>query len=273
MSLFNFGHRTFRLALAGVTLAIGGGAMAIGCGGADLSTPNGFCAAVAAADCSISIVQACLGSSDATLQTDTDRCVAARSKLTTCNPSNLTYHPDFADACIAQHQLVFSSTSIDSTSYQSLVEACLPVFNQGRPQGAACKLDSDCDVGFAGLRCLTRVGGNGTCQVPNPVEGGSSCKDPTAQCPDAQYCDSNFHCVEVGLKGDACGAGEPCGTGTRCNKDLNQCVNQLANGEKCAADGDCAGGFCLGAADGSSRCAGSLVFAQGSSICLDFTQF
>lgn len=271
MSFFNFDHRTFRLALAGVMLALTGGAIGTGCGGYDLGTTAGFCSALAAADCSPAIVQAC-GSTEATLQADTDRCVAVRSKLDKCNPSGLTYHPDFADACIAQHQAVFSNSSIDKAGIDSLTEACLSVLNQGHSAGSQCTADSDCDVGYGGLRCLTRVGGKGTCQVPNPVMGGASCKDATAQCPVGNYCDSGFHCVQVGQSGDICGAGQPCDNGFRCNKDANACVSQLGTGAKCNADTDCAGGFCLRVASGEKLCSANFVFAFGSSACLDFTQ-
>ncbi|MFT3774444.1 MAG: hypothetical protein QM820_54485 [Minicystis sp.] len=268
MSLFNFDNRTFRLVLAGAALALTGGALGTGCGGSNTGTLEGFCGELAAVECSYAIVTACYGSSDATFQTDQASCIAARSRVSNCNPNGLTYHPEFADACIAQHGLVFSSATIDSATYATLRDACLPAFNQGRTQGSECSDDSDCDVGYAGLRCITRVGGKGTCQVPVPVAGGASCKDPSAQCPTGNYCDSGFHCVQIGLKGDACGAGQPCGTGTRCVNEV--CVDQLTNGQACTSADDCVGGFCLGGAD-AGQCAASYILAFGSSTCKAFT--
>ncbi|APR83236.1 Hypothetical protein A7982_08585 [Minicystis rosea] len=271
MSLFNFDTRTLRLVLAGATLALAGGALGTGCGGGNLETVEGFCSQLAAADCSYSVVSACFGSSDATIQTDTDSCINARRQVSKCNPRNLTYHPEFADACISQHQVVFNSATIDAATYATLNDACLAVFNRGRPEGSECTQDTDCDVGYAGLRCITRVGGNGSCQVPKPVGGGASCKDPSAQCPTGTYCDAGFHCVEVGLEGDMCGAGQPCGVGTRCVDSI--CSKQLPNGTKCDESSDCIGGFCLGASNDKGLCSASYVFAFGSSTCIDFTQF
>jgi hypothetical protein len=269
MSLFNFDLRSARLVLAGAALALAGGVMGTGCGGQDVSTVQGFCAALAQADCSQAIVTACYGSSDTSIQADIDRCIQARSGLESCNPRNLPYHPDFADGCIAQHQAIFSTSSINLEATKSITEACLPALNRGGSQGSTCTDDSDCDVGYQGLRCLVRVGGKGTCQVPNPVMGGSSCKDPTAQCPAGNYCDEGFHCVETPLKGEACGAGQPCSSGLQCASENKVCVSQLPNGSECTRDTQCQGGFCLDTANGK-KCAASYVFAFGATTCASF---
>lgn len=266
MSLFNF-----RLVLAGAALALAGGVIGTGCGGTDTSTVQGFCTALAQSDCSPAIVQSCYGSSEASLQADTDRCIQARSGLATCNPRNLPYHPDFADACIAQHQQIFSASTIDLESWKTVAEACLPALNRGGAQGSTCTEDSDCDVGYSGLRCLVRVGGKGTCEVPRAVMGGESCKAADAQCPDAQYCSETFNCISMPEKGDACGAGQPCGAGFQCAADTKICVNQLPNGSECARDSECQGGFCLDTASGK-QCAASYVFAFGASTCSAVTR-
>jgi hypothetical protein len=271
MSLFNFDLRAGRLVLASAALALAGGVIGTGCGGQDVSTVQGFCTALAQADCSASIVTACYGSSEEQLQADTDACIQARSGLDTCNPGNLPYHADFADGCIAQHQQVFSASTIDQEGWKSVREACLPALNRGGRQGSTCTDDSDCDVGYQGLRCLIRVGGKGTCQVPREVTGGSSCKDPTAQCPTGQYCSADFHCVETPLKGEACGAGQPCSSGLQCESDDNVCVSQIPNGSKCSSDSECKGGFCLDTATGK-QCAGSYVFAFGATTCTEVTR-
>jgi len=269
MSLFNFDHRTSGLVLAGGALALAGAVIGAGCGGTDVSTQEGFCSALAAADCSYAIVQACYGSSDASLQADIDSCITARRQANICNPAHLPYHADFADGCISQHQTVFGASTIDGTNWDSVREACLPTFNRGGQKGSVCTDDVDCDVGYNGLRCIMRVGGKGTCQVPKAVAGGASCKDAAAQCPAGNYCDPGFHCVETPLKGEECGAGQPCSDGYRCNADLTTCENQLANGSKCARDTDCSGGFCLDTATGK-QCAASYIFAFGATTCVDF---
>lgn len=276
MSLFNFDLRNSRLVLAGAALLLGGGVLGGGCGGGyDLSTIVGFCQAQAAADCSLAIVSACYGSSDSTISTDTDSCIAARSQISKCNPTGLPYHPEFADACVAQHQAVFANSQIDGPTFLTLRDACLPVFNRGNAQGAGCTDDSGCDVG-GGLRCVIHAG-KGTCQTPVAVGGGESCSQLAAQCTDSQgstdtfYCDSGNHCVTAGAGGDKCGSGEACGNGLRCNTSAKVCVNQASNGDPCTANEDCAGGFCLGTGTASGgECAATLTFAFGGSTCQSF---
>jgi hypothetical protein len=276
MSLFNFDLRNARLVLAGASLVLGGAALAGGCGGGyDLTSIVGFCQAQAAADCSIAIVGACYGSSDQTISTDTDSCIAARSQISKCNPSGLPYHPEFADACVAQHQAVFANSQIDGATYATLRDACLPVFNKGNPQGSGCSDDSDCDVGNQ-LRCVVHAG-KGTCQIPTAVGGGESCSQLAAQCTDSSgnidtfYCDSGNHCVTAGAAGEKCSSADACGTGLRCNSSAKVCVDQATNGQPCHAASECAGGFCLGASSSAvGECAATLTYAFGGSTCQDF---
>jgi hypothetical protein len=271
MSLFNFFHHS-RLVLASAALALAGGVIGTGCGGSDASTIQGFCTALAQADCSAAVVTACYGSSDATLATDIDSCIRARSATSTCNPGNLPYHPDFADNCIAAHQVAFAESTVTADRFKAMHESCLGALNRAGSQGEQCTNDSDCDFGYQNLRCLVRFGGKGTCQVPLPVTGGASCKDPTAQCPTGTYCDEGFHCVETPLKGETCGAGQPCSDGLQCNTVSDVCDSQLPNNSSCSRDSECQGGFCIGSGTGSSgKCAASYVFAFGALSCSSFS--
>ena len=276
MSLFNFDLRNSRLVLAGAALALGGGLLGGGCSSVDLSTEAAFCQAVATADCSAALVQACYGATDTTLAADTNLCIAARSPISKCNPKGLSYHPDLAGACLTQHQAVYATSQIDGAAVASLRDACLPVFNKGNTQGSTCALDSDCDVVNL-LRCVVHAG-KGTCQSPVPVMAGESCTLAAAQCTDSNsrtdtlYCDTGNHCVAAGAGGDKCGAAQPCGTGLRCTA-TKLCASQLADSQPCHADGDCLGSFCLGAnsaGTATGECAATLTFAQGGLACNAF---
>lgn len=273
MSLFNFHQRTSRLALALTALGLGGGLIGAGCGGANTDTLANYCQAQAEAECSIAVVQACYGSSDATLNDDTSSCIQTRSAISKCNPSNLPYHPEQADNCIDTRASVYGAGKFDRAGADAIREACLPVFNKGGLEGSECTVDDDCDVG-AQLRCITRIGGRGTCRVPKTVDGGSSCKDPAAQCPTNQYCDDGLHCVQRPAAGEKCGAGQPCDTGLRCNEVSQACEKQYANGSACKLDTDCIGGFCIainGTSGAEGQCSATFQFGFGSATCLDFT--
>lgn len=274
MSLFNFGHRTSKMVLASAALLLGGVVVGAGCGGIDVSTLTGFCEAQATAECSFPIVQACYGSNDTSINDDTNSCIQVRSRADKCNPTNLPYNPSFADNCINTRANVYAGGSFDRAAYDTVIEACLPVFNRGGLEGSACTLDSDCDVG-AELRCIVRVGGKGVCRVPRLAMGGESCKDSAVQCPAAQFCDAGFHCVQRGIEGEACGAGQPCGGGFRCNEVAQKCEKQFSNGQPCKLDSDCSGGFCLGINTGSGAagaCSSTYQLGFGSPTCLAFTR-
>lgn len=274
MSLFNFHHRTSRLAFAFAALGLGGGVIGAGCGGADTSSLAGFCQAQAEAECSFTIVEACYGSDDASLQEDTNTCLTTRSRVDKCNPSNLPYHPELADNCIETRANVYAAGKFDRKAADSIREACLPVFNKGGAEGTSCDIDDDCDVGSK-LRCVTRLGGRGTCRVPALVGGGASCKDSAAQCPADQYCDGSSHCIQRPLENEECAAGQPCGGGLRCNEVAKVCQKQFANGSDCKLDSDCLGGFCITISSGSDaqgQCSATFQFGFGSQTCLDFTR-
>jgi hypothetical protein len=271
MSLFNFTHKNLRLALAGALTALAGGVIgAAGCGGGDAQTVAGFCQALAQQDCSYAVVQACYASTDATIETDAQSCVGVRSVTSKCNPQGLPFHPEFGDACLQAHAAAYAAAQVDASAFKAMNDACLAVFNKGGTDGAPCKGDVDCDVGN-NLRCIVRVGGDGTCRLPVPTADGASCKDPSAQCGDASYCDAGFHCVQRGAQGDACGAGQPCGAGFWCNDKTKVCEAQFANTHTCNDADQCVGGFCLGVSAGGAQCAATYVFAFGGAACADFT--
>lgn len=269
MSQFNLKSRSTKLVAVGGLLALGGGLVAGGCGGPDYTILSNFCVALAEADCSQAIVEACYGSTDETIDADTTSCINARSELQNCDPGNLPYHADFADGCLAAHQQVYAQATLQESDFQALAQACLPVFNNGGEMGAPCTGDVDCDVGN-GLACVVHQGPTGTCQIPITVEGGESCAGPTAQCDTGFYCDSTAHCVSDPFNGQACSMDIPCGTGLRCEQMA--CESQLPDGSACETDTDCVGGFCLATAGttGAGICSATYTFSITSTSCAAF---
>jgi len=68
-------------------------------GPSPLDTEEGFCKALATAQCSTSLVASCYNArpmDSATIQTDTTRCVASASRADVCNPTGLPYHSEVA---------------------------------------------------------------------------------------------------------------------------------------------------------------------------------
>jgi hypothetical protein len=247
---------------AAALLSLGAGVFGGGCGGGGINTLQDFCSQLAQHDCTQAVVQACYGASDTTLDADTQTCIAARSTLAKCNPSDLPFHGEFADGCISAHDAAYGQTTIDQPTMQMLNQACMAVFNKGGTLGSDCTSDVDCDVGN-GYACVIHA--KGTCQVPNVVPAGESCVDPAAQCDVGLYCDMGGHCVAEPIKAEACSDTVPCASGFRCDASAHVCEDTLMDGAKCASDDACQGGFCL-----SNECASVYTLAFGSSTCQDF---
>ncbi len=253
------------LVVAGLGAALGG---ACGDGiSADYSTIQGFCQAVATADCSPAVVSACYGSSDATLATDTQSCITARSAVEQCNPTGLPYNQAYAQPCVDAHTAAYANSQLQLSDIQNVQAACLPVFNKGGQVGADCSADTDCDAG-SGFSCVIHLS-KGTCEMPNVVMAGSECADPAAQCADGNYCEASNHCVSDPSQGEACGAGIPCGMGLRCDGTSNVCAAQLPDQAACSANSDCVGGICI-ATTTSGLCSATYTFAIDSPTCAPF---
>jgi hypothetical protein len=261
-------------------LALGGGALAVGCSsGPDYSTESTFCQVLAQADCSAAVVSACYLANQNTVDRDTQVCLGVRSSLEQCNPQNLPYHPAFAQPCIDAHAALYQSASLDPTALQNVNTACAAVFNRGRSTDAPCTADTDCDVG-SGLSCVIHGNGHGSCQTPIAVSPGEPCGSPAAQCSDGFYCEAaTSHCISNPMKGGACGTGIPCSTMPmllRCAMNANGgggvCADPLADMSPCTADSDCAGGFCVAIGNSTNLvCAGQIpTLTAGTPSCSAF---
>jgi hypothetical protein len=256
------------MAVVAGSLALGGGLLAGGCGGADFTALTDFCMALAQADCSQAIVEACYGATDSSIDTDTTLCINARSQISKCDPGGLEYHSQYADACIAAHQQVYAQASLQASDLQAIATACLPVFNNGGEMGHACTADTDCDAG-SGLSCVVH-GTTGTCQTPLTVMGGETCTDPSSECTTDFFCDTTGHCISDPLKDGMCSDSVPCATGLRCVSMA--CQAQLQDGSTCMQDTDCVGGFCLTGTgvQGAGVCSSMYTFSITSASCTDF---
>jgi hypothetical protein len=249
-----------------------GGTLSGGCSSApDLSTQEAFCQAVAQADCSPAVVSACYLAGPNTIDSDTQRCIRFRSAPEQCNPANLPFHADNAQACVNAHSAAYAAGTLDPTALANMNTTCEAVFNRGGPTGTRCNADTDCDV-VNGLSCVLHASGNGSCQVPIPVNPGDSCASPASQCSTGYYCEASGHCVSNPTTGGQCGVGIPCATMSRCvasaNGNAGVCEPQLGDMQPCSANGDCLGGFCVSLSSGKV-CAGQLPqLAAGTPVCI-----
>jgi hypothetical protein len=126
------------------------------------------------------------------------------------------------------------------------------------PEGSACAVSAQCTTGFCaippGARC-------GTCQ-PTPKVG-ASCAD--VECPAGLLCEgSGPTCVGYAIKGEACGANQPCNDGLACVGGLCQTA-ETTLGAPCSLTTDACAFFDDGlSCDGATgMCATVLLIQPG----------
>jgi hypothetical protein len=223
-----------------------------------------FCAAIAAAECTDAVVDACYASAPEKLAEDRAKCVGLRKEAARCNPSSFAYFPEYADACVASRAKIYADAELTKTEIEDDYEACLPVFSRGGGEGSVCTTDIDCDTA-ADLRCVVKgTPAQGACYVPVEAAGGDECIEADTLCADTHYCDGS-NCLTRKSAGAACSDTILCGVDLKC--EALTCVEKLGGGETCTADEDCQGFCILTAGETTGTCAGKIVLAISSQTC------
>ncbi len=234
--------------------------------------PTSFCDNLAKAECSDAVVKECLVSSK-------DVCAAQRQTVckstyvTPAQSEGLTYDAPQAETCVNAVLSAYSDITITSDEMQSIASKCGSVFSRMGAKNASCSVDSDCKSSD-GLQCVIHLaaqsgadaGAEGTCQVPSPQKGGSSCSLPDATCETGYHCGSTSHCDQDEVKGNACSAIDPCATAFKCT--AGKCVDKLAISAVCTTDEDCASGICLTSVN-PNLCADSVTLSPPDPFCAD----
>jgi hypothetical protein len=241
-------------------------------GPSPLDTEDGFCQALATAQCSASLVSSCYNTKamDPAFKNDTTRCVAAASRADICNPTGLPYHSEAAQDALDKVTSIYADGVLTDNELPALSAALATVFNRGEAKGSKCVVDTDCDAGN-GLTCILH-GGNGTCGEAMIVAAGSSCATVNASCGENNYCakfDSGYDCIAKIAAGKGKCAGDfECTDGTRCGSD-SLCHALRQDGADCTFGADCAHSFCLkkNADDKTGFCAAEDKFDPFSSSC------
>lgn len=223
---------------------------------------SSYCDGRARAECNDEVVAACAAS-------DADKCIADRNAACVAAiPTNSTYQPAAADACIAAVSQAFADAKLKIDEMKAYNDACLVVFDGMSGAGQSCGTDSDCQVS-TGLRCLLAPAStSGTCQIPVPVAGGEKCDAPAAKCMDGFHCGASMHCDADGAGGDTCSATAPCGTGLSCSGAM-QCMPKKSDGATCTQDTDCMNQLCdKGSSPASGVCTSQIIFSTMEAFCV-----
>ncbi|MCA9622163.1 MAG: hypothetical protein KC731_24235 [Myxococcales bacterium] len=245
----------------------------IGCGGVDESEPQpdpneteqGFCAALAEVICSQAVVEACYLSDSSTLAADTESCVERASRASVCNPAGLPYDKSGAQSCLAATKAMYGDAKLGTEELEAQRRACLKAFSRGGDAGTACVVDEDCD-GAGGLRCVKKVTGEASCQIPKEVGGGADCSAADAVCGEGFYCSESANCVAREAVNEACSDLMLCVEDAICTADV--CLAKKANSTLCAEDSECLGGFCIKkTGENTGQCGGFIPVDFDSAVC------
>src|SRR5690606_18128541 len=149
---------------------------------------------------------------------------------------------------------------------------CAGVLSGSADEGEDCDEDADCNTG-GGYACVQRADG-GTCQIPEEVEAGRSCRSSSAVCEAGFYCDGS-NCVERLPEDEPCSATFECAAELRCEATAGaggasgeaSCVPREPNASDCETHDDCESGFCW-LLDGSpGECVGRIVLGRNEPLC------
>jgi len=136
-----------------------------------------------------------------------------------------------------------SPTSIQASILLQIQSTCSKVVAGNQGKGDSCTADNDCtgDLVCAKYNATTSI-----CAVTTPKNAGDPCSDPGDQCQGDTYCATTMVppiCVATPPTGSACSTTIPCGSSDQCG-DGDTCQPRGANGDPCAANGDCVSGYC-----------------------------
>jgi hypothetical protein len=241
-----------------------------GCsGGPKYPTVSSFCSAQASAECSQEVLLACAIPDEST-------CVANREQLCLAAvPAASTYESGAAPACIGEIQSAYADAKLTMAESTAITNDCELVFDGMGGLGAVCQSDSDCK-GSQGLQCvLGPASAQGTCQVPQLVEGGGVCAAANAQCADGFHCGPTGNCDIDGSLNDPCSATTPCGPGLNCSSVAAApatCVAKELDGTACTTDDDCLHGICnksMTMPMATGLCVSEVTLAPDEPFCVD----
>jgi hypothetical protein len=224
---------------------------------------NSFCNARATAECSSEVVLACAIPNAST-------CVTKRQQLClSSTPSGTAYNSASAENCVNQVSSAYADAKVTLAESSAIDAACLPVFDGPGTKDASCQSDSNCQVS-AGLRCILLPGSTeGTCQIPQMVQGGGSCAASNARCVTGFHCGSTSHCDINAAVGEACDPQNPCGPDLQCSSG-GTCVNKGADGSVCASGDECLHGICNKSMTSSTGlCVSQISLAPDEPFCVE----
>lgn len=241
-----------------------------------LATVSGFCVEWAKVACNSEVVDACQAR-------DEEACRDTQEEFCLDLVPSSGYEATHAKACLRAVQNAYADaelTAKELLTVRALRGDCSKLIRGSADEGDSCDEDSDCDT-TKGYACVRRPDG-GTCQIPEEVGAGRSCRAENAVCEEDFYCDGS-NCVERLPEDEACTHSSECASDLRCQAVANgeggssssgdgdgMCVERAANTDPCSSHDDCRSGFCLMSDSGSDgECLSLIVLGRAEPLCAE----
>lgn len=272
---------SFHLLAVALLLPLGAcsGSESKGKGPNPLATVSGFCQAWAELACNPDTVDLCGGGDDI------DACQRTQSNFCESIVPSVGYDPKYAKECLRAVELAYKETGLDAEQLlvvRQLGGECARLIRGSQLEGESCSEDIECDT-IGGYVCVTRPGTEGTCQIPEEVGAGLSCRDAAAVCEEGFYCDGR-NCIERLPEDEPCIDTQECASDLRCegatsgaggaggagSDELGTCVPRITRFDvPCEENDDCESGYCEQSGSAAGECISALQFSRHEPICED----
>lgn len=231
-----------------------------------LATATGFCSAWAERACATDVVENCnANSADDCRATQTDFCADLLPAA---------YSSAHAGECLDAVAAAYSDAKLTPTEINLVTHlggACAQLSKGTVAKGGSCSKSEQCDTA-GGLDCIIKEGDTkGSCEEPEEIAAGEDCTGPAQVCKSGYFC-SDGNCIAQRANGKTCDGDYACKPESHCvvaeGEDAATCVAKLALNETCAADGECASGYCaIGKGDTEGSCASTIVLTRTEPLC------
>jgi hypothetical protein len=236
--------------------------------GGSLKTTVAFCNEWAVAACNEEVVSACGADSE-------ESCI--ESQAAACiDLIPFGYDPKNAQACLDAVADAYEDADLTSEELELVLQLAAPcdqLIKGPVGEGEVCDATTDCNT-LEGLKCIIKSGDdNGTCEVPDEVQGGFSCKGADEVCVEGFYCDGT-NCLAQKALDDECAFDTECAPSLLCEvpagEQTGTCVERKETGDDCSVNEECQSHLCAKPREAATGiCVNRVRLTAESAFCED----
>ncbi len=236
--------------------------------GSSVKTRAAFCEEWAKAACNDEVVSACgAESTEACVESQAARCV---------DLIPFGYDPKNAKACLDAVADAYEDADLTPDELAlvlQLAEPCDRLIKGLGDEGEVCTDTTECNT-LEGLKCIIKAdASDGTCQIPEEVSGGFSCKGAAEVCATGFYCNGK-NCLAQKALDDECTFDSECDPSLLCEvpagEETGTCVERKETGDDCKVNEECQSHLCAKPREATSGiCVSRVRLTAESAFCED----